>query len=221
MTVLQRASDWLTEADELRLAGTANSKRPVCDACIVIYGAGRHLHRMRISADDTEVLQQALTHANQCMQHAWGHAIIELAETAAAERLSPGEQDDVLWASMAACDGEMPRQPSWAAGFEELTDLRQQQILAYARGRAAASGNQTRCSNITTSTPATPDELVDHAIHAYQTANQTIKVHLEAAPNGAATIVSSAAIRAMADRLGVDISADPQPDTLRDSPIAA
>ena len=95
MTVLRRASAWLTEANELRLAGTANSKRPVCDACIVIYGAGRHLHRMQISAGDTEVLQHALTHANQCMQHAWGHAIIEMAEIAAAEPLPPGERDDV------------------------------------------------------------------------------------------------------------------------------
>ena len=221
MTVLRRVSAWLTEANELRLAGTSNSKRPVCDACILIYGAGRHLHRMQISADDTEVLQQALAHANQCMQHAWGHAVIELADAAAAEPLSPGEQDDVLWASTAVCDGEMPRHPSWAAGFEGLTDLRQQQILAYSRGRAAAPGNQTRCSDVTASGSATPDELVDHAIHACQTANQTIKVQLEAAPNGAAAIVSSAAVRAIAARLGVDISADPQPDTPRDSPIAA
>ena len=213
MLILERAAGWFSESAALPVAGTSRSKSPVCDACIVIKGAGRHLERLDLGPDDTAGLRRAVAAANRCLRHAWGHAMIVLAEAAAAEPLTHSEREDVLRASQAATGHKMNDLASYLAGFDELTEHRQQQILAYGRGLAAAAGRTPRHGDRAAADPAAPPgEIVDFALHASGAAIQAVQAHLESAPSGRDAIASSKTMLDIADRFGVDIGAEPQPD---------
>ena len=213
MLIVDRVAGWLSESAAVRDAGTSRSQRPVCDACIVIMGAGRHLERLDLGPDDTTELQRAVAAANRCLQHAWSHALIVLAEAAAAEPLTHSERENVLRASQAAAAGNTIKDlANCLAGFGGLTEQRRQQLLAYARGFAAAAARAPHGDSAPPDAAAPHSEIVDFALHTSDAASPAMQAHLESAPSGRDARACSKTMLDLADRFGVDIGAEPQPN---------
>ena len=195
-----------------RLAGRAQilnnpaAVAPVGEPCAAVLHVSLCLTGTNMGPDDSDTLQEAVMCVNECLQHAWAHAVVAMAEAATGSTVDEHCREAVLDASLAAAE-PMPM-PLWsiAAGFNALAPAAQIAVLAYARG---LSDSWSRPSAALSGEPIGLDDLLS----VLQTAPSTLATFhtaLESAPRIAETAEHAAAVQRIAVRMGAVAQPEPR-----------
>ena len=193
------------EDRELRVAGTRQSLRPVCDACILIWATDAALVEARLGPDDMTLLEDARRWAYECSAFAWGHGLVALVENSSGHPLGGYECSSVMAAALqGAGDPEVERHPhSRVLGFEGLFDDTQGEVLSYARGILTALPELPHPDDSPDPEHDPTAQLVLTALDHTPSVHDTVKAQFEESPRAQEAFGWFDAIQRLRDREGV------------------